>query len=269
LSTTITYCENGCTRVVDGEREQVHAYVGRLCKSCAEKLEDWLIQIPERYAQLPEYLLPSADLDGNPESKATKRPVAPAPLRLAALDLLDTRRGRKWLGTEPTDDRRGALGTLLAIANEVRIGRSSEPQTDGHVLTEADTIRHGLPQLAAVEGISDIFKEIKALHRDLGAAVGQYPPRSVGKCYLPPQHLLHDKETCACACHLTGEACTLVLDGDTDCNGHWAQDHACRGPLLPIATGVVCVRCDTKWTHNELRLLGLSLPAPGTKDKTA
>jgi hypothetical protein len=269
MTSAITYCENGCTRVVKGEREKVHAHTGRLCRGCIDKLEDWLIQIPERYAQLPEYLLPSADLDGNPESKATKRPVAPAPLRLAALDLLDTRRGRKWLGTEPTDDRRGALGTLLAIANEVRLSRGSEAQADGYVITEADTIRLGLSQLVGIEGISDIFKEIKALHRDLGAAVGQYPPRSVGKCYLPPAHLIHDRETCACAHHQGATDCDLTLEGDTDCNGYWAQDHACRGPLLPIMTGVVCVRCDAKWTHNELRLLGLSLPAPGTKDKTA
>ena len=226
MSTTVD-CTNGCTRFnADGNRENVHAWHGRLCRPCIDKLERWLLQIPERYALVPQYLLPSADLDANPESKATKRPVAPSPLRVAALDLLDTRLGRKWQGTEPAADRRGALGTLLAIANEIRVGRGSTPRANSSVLHEADTIRGQLDWLTQQEWVTESFQEIRILHRELGDATGQYPPKPVGTCYV------------------------LIEDGE------------CGGPLMPSVTGVNCPHCGTRWGQDELRRVGMALGEP-------
>lgn len=258
MTENITYCENACTRPnSEGGRDLVLAKIGRLCKGCHNRLEEWLTQIPERYALLPDYLLPSAALDANPESKPTKQPSAPVPLRLAALDLLDTRRVRKWQGLVPTDDRRGALGTLLAIANEVRVSRNSNPKLDSHVLTEADTIRHGLDWLASHDSIADIYTEIKELHRELGDAVGQYPPRAVGYCHLVPARIPHDETTCPCVHHQTPDSdCDLVGSDGPGCQEHWEQANTCRGALLPIASGVVCHRCGNTWDQSDLRLLG-------------
>lgn len=229
MSDTIRYCINGChRRNTDGEREPIRATIGHLCGPCVGRLEKWLTEIPERYALLPDYLLPSADMDANPESKATKRPVAPAPVRVAALDLLDTRLGRKWQGTEPTTDRRGALGTLLAIGNQIREHRGSPAKPDSHVLTEADYIRLSVDTLATSEGIKDTYNEIRILHRELGDAVGQYPPKPVGTCYVIPE-------------------------GETN---------ECGGPLMPNYGGVYCPRCGTRWGHDELRRVGMALSEP-------
>ena len=218
------HCANGCTRINNaGHREPTPAQAGRLCNTCHDRLERWLTEIPERYALVPQYLLPSVDLDANPESKATKRPVAPTPLRLGALDLLDTRLGRKWQGTEPTTDRRGTLGTLLAIANEIRVARGSTARTTSSVLHEADTIRGQLNWLTQQDWIVETLQEIRILHRELGDAIGEYPPRPVGTCYI-----------------LT----------DTD---------ECGGPLMPTDYGVHCPRCGTRWGHDELRRVGLAL----------
>lgn len=223
------HCINGCTRInADKVREPVPAWHGYLCRSCVDRMERWLLEIPDRFALVPQYLLPSADLDANPETKGTKRPVAPPPLRVAALDLLDTRLGRKWQGTEPTPDRRGALGTLLAIANEIRESRGSTRRHDSNVLHEADTIRGQLDWLTQQEWVVESYKEIRILHRELGDATGQYPAKPVGKCYV-------------------------IADG--------AEDE-CGGPLLPSITGVNCPRCGTRWGHDELRRLGMALGEP-------
>jgi hypothetical protein len=186
-----------------------------------------LTEIPERYALVPDYLLPSADLDANPESKATKRPTAPIPVRLGALDLLDTRLGRKWLGTEPTSDRRGTLGVLMAIANEIRTDRGSKARTDSTVIHESDTIRGQLDWLAAQEWVEDSYQELRTLHRELGDAVGVYPTKPVGICYLMPLEDLVE----------------------------------CGGPLLPTHSGVRCLRCGAEWGHEKLRTLGMALEA--------
>ena len=218
------HCARGCTRInTDGNREPITARAGRLCHPCHDRLERWLTEIPERYALVPQYLLPSTDLDTNPETKTTKRPTPPVPLRLAALDLLDTRLGRKWQGTEPTTDRRGTLGTLLTIANEIRETQGSTPRTTSTVLHEADTIRGQLHWLTAQEWITDTYQEIRILHRDLGDAIGVYPPKPVGTCY--------------------------VLDDEGECGG----------PLLPNTTGVHCPKCGTRWGHDELRRIGMAI----------
>jgi hypothetical protein len=220
------HCARGCSRInSDGNREPVLANNGRLCGTCVGKLEKWLTEIPERYALVPQFLLPSTDLDKSPESKATKRPNAPVPLRLAALDLLDTRLGRKWHGTEPTPDRRGTLGVLLAIANEIRESNGSTRRKTSTVVHEADTIRGQLTWLTQQEWITDAYDELRNLHRELGDAIGVYPPKPVGKCYV-------------------------IAENETE---------ECGGPLLPNHSGVMCPKCGATWGHDELRRVGMAL----------
>lgn len=232
MSIDRTGCINGCTRKnTAGNREVAPAKHGLLCGGCYDRLETWLREIPERFALVPEYLTQGVPLDPNPGSKATKRTVAPAPLRVAALDLLDTRKGRKWQGTEPTDDRRGAIGTLLAIANEIRALRGSPIKNDSHVLGEADYIRHSLDTLATQEWVIESYTEIKTLHRDLGDAVGIFPPRPVATC-------------------------NVVDPNSTD-------PHECGGPLYPTKSGGIhCARCGETWDTTDLRRLGLMLGTP-------
>lgn len=232
MSIDRTGCINGCTRKnASGNREASAAKHGHLCGGCFDRLNTWLAEIPERFALVPEFLTQGTKLEDNPGSSSVKRTVAAAPLRVAALDLLDTRKGRKWQGTEPTDDRRGAIGTLLAIANELRGLRGSPIKNDSHVLGEADYIRHSLDLLVQQESIFDTYKEIRTLHRELGDAVGVFPPRPVATC--------------------------KVVDPNSD------DPHECGGPLYPTkAGGIHCARCGETWDTVDLRRLGLMLGTP-------
>lgn len=266
-------CANACTRInTDGQREPSRAETGQLCRSCIDRLDKWLEEIVQRYALLPEYLLPAADLDRNPESKATKQPTAPIPIRLAALDLLDERRTRKWLGTVPADERRGTLGTLMTIANKIRTRRNSTAATGSYVMTEADYLRASLEAFAELDTVIEDFRIVKRLHRELGEAIGQYPPRPVGRCTVVYDDIPHDHEHCACACHHDDEAWCDTWDTRTPpddlsdpavaCGPVWAERNACDGPLLPIGAGVLCVTCGTRWDAHALRLLGEQLGTP-------
>lgn len=222
----IIYCQVGCHRINnDGEKEPTQTRDGAtICHKCTDRLDGWLLGIPDLYARLPAYLLPSAQMDNAPETKATKNPVAPTPIRLNVLDLLDERIGRRWLATAPANDRRGTLGTLLAVANEIRDHRNSTLKTESTVIEEADYLHTSLHTLVKLECAADAHNEIKALNRNLEDATGVTRPRPVGKC-------------------------------TTDRAGE-----PCGGPLLPSDyTGVHCGKCGRTWGANDLAFLGRNL----------
>lgn len=225
-TTELTYCIRGCTRRVPGnDDEPVIATNGQLCRPCANRFEKWLREIPEHYALLPQYVLPMTDRDANPDSKATKRTNAPAPLRVDVIDLLDERRGRKWLATEATNDRRGTLGTVHAIATYIRESRNTDTRLKPTVSRETDTIIRNLDWLLADPSLGDTYEEIRILHRQLSDAIGVYRQKPVGRC-------------------------TVDID-----------DKPCGGPLLPHDNGVNCIHCGAHWDQNLLRFLGRTIEA--------
>jgi hypothetical protein len=221
-------CANGChTRPdTDGNRRPVLAEPpSQLCRACEDRLLSWLEKIPENYLLLPAFLEPGS-VDGNPESKSTKAANPPLPVRVEVLDLLDTRRGRRWLGTEAAEDRRGVLGTLESWARMVREehpGGLATPVDAATVAGEAAFLRRHLLWCAEQPWVDELYAEVKALHRDLADAVGDYRPRPVGRCE------------------------TVTEDGD------------CGGTLLPSrwGMGVHCPRCGAQWTQDDLQRLGM------------
>lgn len=227
------HCINRCFRLAaDDSREPSPARHGNLCNPCADRLDRWLTEIPERYALADQYLEPSVNRDpdpNNPETSHLKQPQAPPPARVDVLDVLDTRLIRKWLGTDTKPDRRGTLGTLLAIGNEIREGQGAKLKRTSTVISESDHIRANLKWLAAQEWITDAYQEIRTLHRHLGDAIGVYPPKPVGTCYVVPKDSI--------------------------------TDEPCGGPLLPTYSGVRCPRCGAEWGYERLRQLGMALEA--------
>lgn len=202
----------------------------RICPNCETQLRDWLRAIPDHYTLLPTFL-EHGTTDRNPDSKATKRSEAAAPMRLEIVDLLDHRLGRKWLGTATTDDRRGVLGTLLAIAHEIHDGRQLTGDLPTNVTAACDYIHRHLLWVAEQDWVGDAYAEIKALHRTLSDAVGIYRPRPVGRCHLPQEE----------------------------------TEEPCGGPLLANkAGGVRCPRCEAEWEADKLRLLGAALASQET-----
>lgn len=197
----------------------------KLCRRCEANLTTWLREIPDHYALLPRFV-EHGTTDRNPDSKATKASEASAPMRLEIIDLLDDRLGRKWLGLTPTDDRRGVVGSLLAVASEIHDGRNLTGEKPTTVVNACDYIGRHILWLTEQDWVGDTYDEIRKLHRALSDAVGIYRPRPVGRCHVVPD--------------------------DTD--------DPCGGPLMANPYGGVhCPRCQAAWDAGHLRQLGLAL----------
>lgn len=221
MTTAITYCVTGCRR--NGHPTQTTA-PDKLCRHCENTLRDWIRTIPDIYSLLPSFI-EHGSTEKNPDSQATKRTEAPAPMRLDIIDLLDTRLGRRWQGLDTTDDRRGALGTLLAIAEEIHDNRNLANPPPAHVAGACDYISRHMLWLVQQDWVAEAFTEIKRLHRLLSDAIGDYRPKPVG-------------------------VCNVTLEDDTECGG----------PLLANKYGGVrCGRCHNTWDAKQLRHLGLTL----------
>lgn len=219
--TDLAYCATGCTKA--GHKTQITP-PRTICPRCETQIGDWLRKIPDLFALLPRFVQ-HGTTDRNPDSKSTKAANAPAPMRLEIIDLLDNRRGRKWLGTVTVEGRRGVLGAVVAWANEIRDGRKMATP-EPHTVTEACALigRH-LPWVVDQDWADELHAELKSLHRELSDATGDYRPKPVGRCHVVPD--------------------------DTD--------QPCGGPLLANPYGGVhCPRCDATWDANELRILGLA-----------
>ncbi len=221
----MTACANGCkTRPdTDGNRHPVLTDdPSLLCRACEDRLLGWLEKIPQHYTLLPDFI-EHGTVDRNPESKATKSSVAQAPMRLEIVDLLDERHGRRWNGTAPADDRRGVLGILESWARLVREEKNITTSETATVAYEAATLRRHLLWIAEQPWITELYDDIRDLHRQLADAVGDYRPKPVGVC------------------------------------GVVTEDGECGGPLMPAryAVGVHCTRCGASWTENDLERLGL------------
>lgn len=199
----------------------------RLCRRCETNLREWLTNIPNKYALLPRFL-EHGTTDSNPDSKATKRAEVAAPMKLQIVDLLDTRLGRKWLGTQATDDRRGALGTLYAICTEIHDSRNLTGPLPTNVTATCDYLTRHILWLTEQDWIGDTYNEIRLLHRELSDAIGEYRPKPVGRCHVIPDE---------------------------------AED-PCGGPLFANPYGGVrCARCQASWDASKLRVLGLAQAA--------
>lgn len=226
VSTEIRYCSNMCKRR-NGDESYPATTEGKsnLCNQCEDRLKDWLGRIPDNYALLP-FFVEHGTTESNPESKATKSANAPAPMRLDAIDLLDTRRGRKWLGTEVTTDRRGTIGVLQAWVELVCDERPVKHPASISVVSACELLTRHRLWVAEQEWVPDFYDEIRKLHRTIADAIGDYRPKPVGRCTHTPE----DAET------------------------------ACGGPLYPRETGgVSCAKCHEHTKEEHLRILGAAL----------
>lgn len=226
MSTTISYCANGCTVRSDGRRVRAQTTPpSKLCSGCEDNLEKWLREIPDHYALLPTFATPGS-VEKNPEERATKAAFVNPPIRVEVIDLLDSRIGRIWNGTAPSHDRRGVLGTLLAMVEEVVDKRPLPPPANVTVTSACELLRRHKIWIAEQDWALDLFTEVKQLHRDLSNAVGLFRRPPVGRCHLIPED----------------------------------NDKPCGGPLHPNDWGGVrCTRCYNTWNADELRILGRAL----------
>lgn len=198
-------CLNGCARGQGDARTPVETEgAALLCPSCVTRLARWLREIPESYALLPA-VKDHGTVPGNPETAHTKRPDAPAPMRLEITDLLDTR----------YYEGRGVLGLIHGWAQLIRDERHLPgPDQQPTVTGECLLLSAHLPWATEQAWIEDLHAELKALARELREAVGEYTIRPVGTCKTTPagQHdgvcggpLFMDKTQTAVRCASCGQ----------------------------------------------------------------
>lgn len=220
--TDIIYCANTCQR--DG-RPTTTTPPSQLCNHCEDRLHNWLTNIANTWPKLHSFI-EHGTTDRNPESKTTKAAVAPAPMRLEVIDLLDTRLGRKWNGTAAADDRRGVAGTLQPHVQRLIEERHLTTPHDHRDVTAACRLldKHRL-WLAEQDWISYMYDDVADINKALSDAVGDYKPRPVGSCHTVPE----------------------------------GGEKPCGGPLFANPHGGVrCPRCYTTWDAAHLRQLGLA-----------
>lgn len=224
----------------------------RLCTACVHRLETWLDALADLAYMLPDVWWPGS-VDANPDGRHSRRIDPPAPVRLAVLDALDTRRGRRHgealaamlnnggppdPATSITTDHRGMLGALLPWTAWVRELRHLPQPDTATIATETSVLwqhRHWIitqewvayrqPGAHDIEGF---YPEMRQLHSILADTVGAWRPRPVG--------------TCRTEIRLGVE---------------------CRGPLLPNQDdGVHCPKCGRHWPPDRLAHLGLVIETP-------
>lgn len=224
----ITYCLNGCTVRSGKERIRARATApSSICTRCEEDIKKWLREIPDNYALLPTFIEPGS-AETNPESKTTKAAVAPLPVRLEVLDLLDQRLGRIWNGLAPAHDRRGVIGTLAVHVERLRDERPLTTGFQSVTVSKACALleRHRL-WIGERDWAPLLHEDLKNIHRALSDAIGDYRRPPVGRC--------------------------SVLVGDDD-------PRPCAGSLRATDYGgVICGRCGSTWDTGQLRLLGMTL----------
>lgn len=222
MSDVIRYCTTRCR--TNGNPRQTDGR-SHLCTHCETQLHHWLTQIPDLYTTLHLFLQPGTT-DRNPDTKASKQPYAPAPVRLEILDLLDTRHGRIWNGTAPAHDRRGVIGTLKVYVEQLQEERRLTTPIDDTNVTAACALldRHRL-WIAEQPWVQYLYDELKLIHRQLSDGIGEYRRPPVGHC------------------HITTD------DSGQPCGGNlYANNYG----------GVRCSRCTATWDAQHLRLLGIA-----------
>lgn len=225
MNRAIHYCDNKCKSVGIPTQTELPS---RICQPCEKQLHRWLRDIPDHYALLPIFL-EHGTAERNPDSKATKRSEAPAPMRLEIIDLLDSRLGRRWNGTAPAHDRRGVVGTLTVHTERLREERRlTAPHNDTNVTQACDLLSRHILWLSEQDWIGYLYADIKQIHKALADAIGEYRRPSVGHCHIP------------------------TTDEGTPCGG----------PLFANTYGGVhCARCRAVWDAGHLRQLGLAQQA--------
>lgn len=215
----------------DRERHPPQRRLGFCCQGCITRHAEWLTEIVELYATLPQVIEPSSvteDTNGEYQ-KPRKAPASPAPVRLDAWAMLHDAERLYATGNYGTDlpDVAAVLSSWAQNVYDALDITTTAPDT---VTGAAAVLRARATAIAALPLVDEYDAEIRWVRRALRNAHGlPNGLRSVGRC---PS--------------LTGEG--------TECGGHLHAD--ANGEMA-----VWCARCGRRFNERFLRLLGGMLTA--------
>lgn len=173
----------GCCILPEHNYTRAHpprATVGHCCRGCVERLQDWLTEITDLYATLPDVISLGSVPDDTAQHKHTKRPASPAPMRLDAWAMVHDR--ERLYRTGHDTDLPDAPAVVADLAYRVGDDLGIEPGQDlGDSLTAAVVFLTARLEAAAGSAwIDELDAELRWLRKQLRQAHGN--PKSIGRC---------------------------------------------------------------------------------------
>lgn len=173
----------GCCILPEHNYTRAHpprATVGHICRGCVERLRDWLSEITDLYATLPDVVPPGSVPDDTARHKHTKQPSSPAPMRLDAWAMVNDR--DRLYRTGHDSDLPDVPAVVADLAYRVADDLGIEPGQDlGDSLTAAVAFLTGRLEAAASSAwIDELDAELKWVRKTLRQAHGN--PQPLGRC---------------------------------------------------------------------------------------
>lgn len=157
------------------------ANVGHICRGCVERLRDWLTEIIELYAGLPDVIEPgSVPDDTAAHGHVKKRPASPAPMRLDAWAMVHDR--ERLYRTGHGSDLPDVPAVVADLAYRVGDDLGVVPPGDlGETLSGSVTFIAGrIEAVASSPWIDELDAELRWVRRMLRQAHGN--PQPLGRC---------------------------------------------------------------------------------------
>jgi hypothetical protein len=199
------------------------AQYGYICANHYEKLGSALEDILELYALLFYFYEPGTATDDGRQVHGTRIDPA-APVRLDVVALMDPR--TKKLHPEDPVPVSAIIGSWAQLIREER--NLDIPTTTTYLSQEIHLLSRHWAWIVEQPWVDDFANEIRDCQTALKNAIGEHPPRPVGRC-------------------------PITSDQGT-CDGALYQDRYGR-------LGVTCRKCGEVWGETELQRLGLILSA--------
>ncbi|GAA3510131.1 hypothetical protein GCM10022234_00420 [Aeromicrobium panaciterrae] len=243
ITTVPNTCMNGCEERND-EDELEPVYTSdrfTLCDNCIRRLDKYIDNIRKNYPRLVAHLMPGS-VEKDPESKQTKKPVAPLPVRVEVIDLADE---RHYLigGSLPIENVRGAVGVIQRWAMTVRTQRRFTTRPKRYTIaSELAVLERSWEWVLQQPWTPALMKDMRKLNSELSNAVGLYRFRPTAWCP------------------------TVLQPGDA--GNESTEPVLCEGPLLTLSRdplAIVCLKCRRKYDRDDAdRLWREKLAREGT-----
>ncbi|WP_311208751.1 MULTISPECIES: hypothetical protein [unclassified Aeromicrobium] len=233
-------CMNGCERLdtAAGRLEPVRTHPPYVvCDACVERVLGFVDTIGQHYPRLDGFILPgSAEVD--PDTPAGPRDDhSVVPLRVAVVDLTDSRHLRVVEVDEdgrhrhmdparpPLANVRGVTGVVQRWAQQMRVERNSAGPDRPTLDTELGYVEDHLDYALSRPWAPSMFHDLRKVQSRVLDAVGIQRRRPIAFCD------------------------TLLDDPDTD-----EPPYTCGGPMFALRDtfGVVCTRCHRRYGVDEL-----------------
>ena len=188
-----TWAEDDCLFSLHDKHRDPHtpARVGRVCRGCISRWSEWISEIVDLYAAVPELIEHGSVPDDTAEHKHAKhQKVSPAPWRMSAFEAHREGAWNWWLddgeGNYTSPYLTGDAPTWLTLSNWAQAVSDAQgwvyDRSLATVTSNAALITTNLPTLAALPDVDTFDAELAWVRRFLRTASGITDPEPLFRC---------------------------------------------------------------------------------------